>query len=80
MKDENVKLNYNPYGNPISNSYRSRGSGGLKGGAIVAIVIICTAVLLAVIATSIILKRRNNKGKIYQESNFGLYSSSTNKI
>ena len=80
MKDENVKLNYSPYGNPISNSYRSRGSGGLSGGAIAAIVIICSAVLLAVIATSILLKRRKNKDKIHQESNVGLYSSSTNKI
>jgi len=80
MKNEDEKLNYYPNGNPISNTFRTRGSGGLTGGAIAAIVIICSAVLLAVIATAIFLKRRKKKESNYQDSNVGLYSSSTNKI
>ena len=80
MQDENSKINYNPYGNPISNSFRTRGSGGLSGGAIAGIIISCVAVLLAVITAAIILKRRKNKDHNYQESNVGLYSSSTNKV
>ena len=80
MKNEDEKLNYYPNGNPISNTFRTRGSGGLTGGAIAAIVIICSAVLLAVIATAIFLKRRKKKEHNYQDSNVGLYSSSTNKI
>ena len=80
LKNEDEKLNYYPNGNPISNTFRTRGSGGLTGGAIAAIVIICSAVLLAVIATAIFLKRRKKKESNYQDSNVGLYSSSTNKI
>jgi len=76
MQDENSKINYNPYGNPISNSYRAKGSGGLTGGAIAAIAIICAAVVLALIIMFICLRRRkrNTEHAKYEESNvrFGM--------
>ena len=79
MQDENSKINYNPYGNPISNSYRAKGSGGLTGGAIAAIAIICAAVVLALIIMFICLRRRkrNTKHAKYEESNvrFGMEPS-----
>ena len=79
MQDENTKLNYNPYGNPISNSYRSRGSGGLTGGAIAAIVIICLAVLLALIGINIFLIKKKTK-LVYDESNIRFGMRATKEI